>query len=446
MKKIYIILLVALSILGSAYTINRQSKDNLKYPIVGTNQSKAFDNKKEIKLPKEGDSFYGQNANFLGNTPKYKNNGDGTVTDLVTGLMWQNSLDHNGDGKIDVNDKLSYKDLLKQVKKENTGGYTDWRLPTIKELYSLIMFSGQDINPQAKSVNGNQPFINTDYFDFAYGDTDAGERLIDQQCATSTIYYGEQELVFGVNFADGRIKGYGKKLRNKEKLFGYFLVRGNADYGTNDFKDNGDGTVSDLNTGLMWMKADSKKGMNWEEALKYAQENTTGNHSDWRLPDAKELESIVDYERVAKNDDHPAIDPIFEISSIQNERGENDFAFYWSNTTHENSGRNGGGTAVYVAFGKSLGNMPARPERGHGNGQRPMGPPPGGRPPQGQGQQGPSMRQSNSNQAPNWIDIHGAGSQRSDPKSGDPSKYKNGRGPQGDAIRINNYVRLVRNI
>jgi hypothetical protein len=43
-----------------------------------------------------------------------------------------------------------------------------------------------------------------------------------------------------------------------------------------------------------------------------------------------------------------------------------------------------------------------------------------------------------------WVDVHGAGAQRSDPKSGDPNDYPTGRGPQGDAIRIYNYIRLVR--
>ena len=44
------------------------------------------------------------------------------------------------------------------------------------------------------------------------------------------------------------------------------------------------------------------------------------------------------------------------------------------------------------------------------------------------------------------MDVHGAGAQRSDPKEGDPSEYFEGNGPQGDAVRINNYVRLVRDV
>ena len=43
-----------------------------------------------------------------------------------------------------------------------------------------------------------------------------------------------------------------------------------------------------------------------------------------------------------------------------------------------------------------------------------------------------------------YVDVHGAGSQRSDPKAGDPAMFPHGRGPQGDVIRIYNYVRLVR--
>ena len=45
-----------------------------------------------------------------------------------------------------------------------------------------------------------------------------------------------------------------------------------------------------------------------------------------------------------------------------------------------------------------------------------------------------------------WSDVHGAGSQRSDPKEGDPEDWPTGRGPQGDAVRIYNFVRLVRDV
>jgi hypothetical protein len=44
------------------------------------------------------------------------------------------------------------------------------------------------------------------------------------------------------------------------------------------------------------------------------------------------------------------------------------------------------------------------------------------------------------------MDVHGAGAQRSDPKNGDPGDYPYGHGPQGDVVRIYNYVRCVRDV
>ena len=66
--------------------------------------------------------------------------------------------------------------------------------------------------------------------------------------------------MFGVNFADGRIKGYpagsGRPGRPTKKYY-VFYVRGNARYGQNDFHDHGDGTITDRATGLTWLKIDS---------------------------------------------------------------------------------------------------------------------------------------------------------------------------------------------
>jgi hypothetical protein len=327
---------------------------------------------------------------------------------MVTGLMWQQSFDHNGDGSIDYDDKLSYAGILKLVEDGvSFAGYADWRLPTIKELYSLIQFSGRDINPKSFAADNLTPFIDNQIFAFAYGDTDAGERLIDMQCATATVYAGNEtgETVFGVNFADGRIKGYQTTFFGKDKKFNYLLVRGNSSYGKNNFVDNGDGTITDKATGLMWMQDDNGKAVLWQEALRYAETSEFAGYSDWRLPDAKELQSIVDYTRSPATSNSAAIDPLFNCTKIINEAGQDDYPWYWTGTTHASVARSGS-AAVYIAFGRSLGNL-------KGNG---------------------------------WIDVHGAGSQRSDPKTGNPDDFAEGRGPQGDAVRIYNFVRLVREI
>ena len=379
------------------------------YPIVDTNQGTWYDNQNVIAAPNAGEAFHGQDADYPGTSPSYRDNGDGSVTDLVTGLMWSQSPDMDGDGDIDVADKLTYAEAASFAAEYRAGGYSDWRLPTIKELYSLILFSGVDPSGyEGTSTEFLVPFIDTDYFDFAYGDTGAGERIIDAQYASSTEYVdrtgGGEETLFGVNFADGRIKGYGLSLFGRDKTFFVMYVRGNPTYGLNDFQDNGDGTITDRATGLMWTAGDSGAGLNWQDALAYAENLEFAGYSDWRLPDTKELQSLADYSRSPGTTGSAAIDPLFTCTDITNEAGEADFPSYWSSTTHVNWSQVAGGSAAYVSFGRAMGYM---------------------------------------NQ---WVDVHGAGAQRSDPKAGDPADFPTGRGPQGDAIRIYNHVRLVRDM
>lgn len=383
--------------------ITSASFGQVTYPIVDTAQNRTYDERSEISYPKSGEAFYGQDAQYSGAQPSYKVNGDGTITDNVTGLMWTQ----------DPGEKMGFTAAVANASKCRVGGYKDWRLPTIKELYSLLQLNGTDPDANSSDASNLTPFIDHTVFNFEYGDARKGERIIDSQFATSTKYVSTtmrgDETLFGVNFADGRIKGYGlRDPRSRgEKTFFVLYVRNKPDYGKNKFEDNGDGTVTDAATGLTWMKADSVRGMNWPAALKYAESLELAGHSDWRLPNAKELQSIIDYTRSPDTTDSAAIDPIFDATPITNESGERDFAHYWTSNTHANT--RSASAAVYFAFGRSLG----------------------------------FMKDRRTNQV-NLLDVHGAGSQRSDPKVGDASKYPQGRGPQGDVIRIENMVRCVR--
>jgi hypothetical protein len=173
----------------------------------------------------------------------------------------------------------------------------------------------------------------------------------------------------------------------------------------NGFITNGDGTVSDRATGLMWAQDDSGVGLNWSNALAWVQARNAANYlgcSDWRLPNAKELQSLVDYSRAPAVTYSAAIDPQFHCTAIVDEAGKTDWPFFWANTTHV-AWPNGGTFAVYLCFGEALGYMNST-----------------------------------------WQDVHGAGAQRSDPKTGSSADYPTGHGPQGDAVRVTNFVRLVR--
>lgn len=383
------------------------------YRIVGTNQSRCYDDFREIRAPQPGRAFYGQDAQHPGPAPAYTDNGDGTVTDRVTGLMWVKAR----------GEKVAWDDCMAGAAQCRVGGHDDWRMPSIKELYSLIDFTGAMRMGHGQS----QPFLDSRVFEFRYGNTQAGERDIDCQDWSSTAYLGTtmngNATVFGVNFADGRIKGYPKTHPGRgnaaHRLYARY-VRGNPAYGKNAFHDNGDGTITDCATGLMWSKADSGKGMNWGRALGWVQERNRKKHlghADWRLPNAKELQSLVDYARApdAKNEAQrgPAIDKIFQITKL----ADGEYPFFWSSTTHLDGPPDlQAHQAVYVCFGRGLGWMSENP--------------------------GPPGRGRNANVK--LMDVHGAGAQRSDPKSGDAADFPHGRGPQGDVIRIENFVRLVR--
>lgn len=365
------------------------------YQVIDTGQDQCFNDSIEISPPNPGEPFFGQDAQYNGTQFSFQDNGDGTVTDLNTGMMWQQTPD--------LDNKSTWAEAVAGADTFILVGYDDWRLPHIKELYSLIDFRGSSMD--------TIPYIDTTFFDFEWGDTTQGERLIDAQYWSSTEYVGltmnGDATAFGVNFADGRIKGYPTETGPGGQPFEAFVryVRAGNNYGVNNYFDNGDGTISDSSTGLMWQQIDDGVTRNWEETLAYAENMTLAGYDNWRLPNAKELQSIVDYTRApdAQNPGQqgPAIDTIFDVTEEE--------SFFWTSTTLLEAPPDAGtgSEGVYIAFGQAWGYM---------------GPP-------GNGE---------------WLNVHGAGAQRSDPKSGDPGNYPYGGGPQGDEVRIFNYVRCVR--
>lgn len=321
----------------------------------------------------------------------YVDNGDGTISDLVTGLTWEKNM----------GDSVTWADAMSGAETATTGGYTDWRMPTLKELFSLILYSGQCFGENHITF-----FIDEQFFDHPLGDTSAGEREIEAQTWSSTTFDGytmnndRVEVTFGVNFVDGRVKAYPVI---QEKYARY--VRGSSAYGSNNFVNNNDETISDLATGLMWAESDSGTDLDWEGALAYAEHTSLAGYSDWRLPTIKELNSIVSYNN---SQGEPAIDEsVFQITEIEDMEGEDWYPYFWSSSTLLD-GPQPGSQGVYQAFGRALGTDFWSGE---------------------------------------LMDAHGAGAVRGDPKSGDMSEYpKHTTGFQGDVQYVYNYVRLVRDI
>ena len=261
-------------------------------------------------------------------------------------------------------------------------------MPTTKELYSINNFSE------------GWPYLDTSYFDLA----ESGRVSKDEQYWTEpyvgTTVEGHDNAAFGVNHGTGHIKAYAAAVSGP---MGNHVraVRGDT-YGVNDFTDNGDGTVTDSATGLMWQQADMS-GLDWEDALAYADTLTVGGYDDWRLPNVKELQSIVDYTHapsaVDEADQGAAIDTdVFAITALPTGTTDYDpdYGYYWTSTSAY-FGTNSPEYyyAGYVAFGSAVGN--------------------------------------------DGADFHGAGAARFDTKTED--------GPLGEGgERYYNYVRCVRDV
>jgi len=227
--------------------------------------------------PEEGEDFYGQDATYTINPPDLTDNEDGTVTDNLTELMWEQ--------KNEVNDLLlyNYDDAIAYCDDLVLGGYDDWRAPTRKE-YSTVLNLGR-----------TSPALDTTYFpsynppDILYWTTsdyadDPTQKWIMQ------ISFGTIEPWAMVDACDTQ----------PYCLYKIRCVRGAAEP-VASYTDNSNGTVTDNITGLMWeQKTDDDSSRDkdvthtWLEALNYCEDLVLGNYSDWKLPTPKELERMVD--------------------------------------------------------------------------------------------------------------------------------------------------------
>jgi hypothetical protein len=209
---------------------------------------------------------FGEDSDYNFNPPFFVHNGDGTVTDTVTGLMWQET----DGGEMTVENTRIYCAGL------TLGGYSDWRLPTAHEAFSIL--NHDHANPA---------------IDPAVFTTTAAEYWW-----TSTRQANDTTKIWVTN-AGGGIGNHPKSETVSAGGTKKFHVRAVRDIQTpvmvaSHFTVESNGTILDNLTGLVWQKVPYSDTLTWEKSLQYADTLTLANFTDWRLPNIKELQSIND--------------------------------------------------------------------------------------------------------------------------------------------------------
>ena len=264
---------------------------------------------------------------------------DGTWRDRNAGFTWYDSDLRYGENEFNGTESdQDTEDFIEYVKGDssvNNGnglcGQTDWRLPTVHEIEGLADY---DAVVADGSGGYSTPSIDTDYFPYATAsqyqwywtshlnvDPDVNGLLEDDilRSSTSNYYawsYGSAES--RTRSGTGSTVGYTGNYRFVRLVSSSAAVASHfSDYSNNRYTDNGDGTISDAQTGLMWMQcsygqtydgADSDQDDiicegspafgNWQQAFAWAADSNANfdyGYSDWRLPNIKELGSIVDF-------------------------------------------------------------------------------------------------------------------------------------------------------
>ncbi len=323
-------------------------------PVPATGQTQCYDEHGDMMLcPKPTERLYGQDANHADINPMSYTKLDDSgrelldsatlwvmVRDNVTGLIWENKqglLDDvkNYDKPHDPDNTYTWfdptapdrgkpgngtdsKDFIDALNSASFGGFNDWRLPTAKELGTIVNYS----------IPYPGPTIDSGFF----------QSTVPAFYWSSTTYAFRTSFAWGVFFDAPFLYGY--DYTNDKSTSRYIrAVRGGLSGGV--YKNNGDGTVTDTSTGLMWQQTGYDITKTWEEALLYCEVELNsglgfGGYRDWRMPNIKELRNLVDRSRY-----NPAINTGDFPDTVP--------SFYWSSTTPYHGTDYAWG--VYFSFG-----------------------------------------------------------------------------------------------
>ena len=219
------------------------------------------------------------------------------VIDNVTGLVWE--IKTTNGGTSDNSNQYTWYDGTNPTTQElvdatNTAqlcGLTNWRLPTVQEIESLASYN-------------YVPAIDADYLPNTKGDSTEWYWTTDPDSSGSNKLWAYNAYSGSTASAGSGSTYYVRLVSSSDAVGAWF-----SDYSDSRYTDHEDGTISDQRTGLMWMKCSydlsntvcdtgTATSGDWQAAFdKAATANDNGGtftYTDWRLPNKKELSSIVD--------------------------------------------------------------------------------------------------------------------------------------------------------
>jgi hypothetical protein len=241
--------------------------------------------------------------------PRFTDNGNGTITDNMTGLMWTKNANLKG-SQVKWADALSYLSSTINSTTSPVGSYSDWRIPNIFELMSIIDLSGN--NPLLLT---NAGFTNVQTSGYAYFTSTVP---ISSTVSTYTIWFEPFSLA-SISRTPSSIYDYAfvwtvrgnssivpKTGASNNTISGTDGVsRAGVEWPNTRFFDNGDGTITDDMTNLTWYAApftSDGNGRTWSNVLSDVTNLNTVNsgsgtkgHNDWRMPNLNEIKTLSQF-------------------------------------------------------------------------------------------------------------------------------------------------------
>jgi len=215
---------------------------------------------------------------------KYVDNGDGTVSDLTNNLMWLKK-----DTWVELGRQVSWHEsqaYAKEVNDKKFAGYSNWRVPTGSEVKFLFDGEASNTDVEGGEIHLNSVFSPGCGFSTWTSETRGAKAAMGYDLRSSFEFWLAKEN-----------DGFPSAVRLVRQL----KPQSADEDGEPRFTNNGDGTVSDKETQLMWKADDSflelDKWVSWEEAKTYIEGlnrvRFAGN-TDWRMPTRKEVQTIFD--------------------------------------------------------------------------------------------------------------------------------------------------------